>query len=76
MPATLNSASIPNVRASSGTMGTTYFPTSGSFNSLVNNLTIAVVVDSALPLLPVSNVSKMAAAGAFKVDGGTALRGR
>ena len=57
-------------------MGTTYFPTSGSFNSLVNNLTIAVVVDSALPLLPVSNVSKMAAAGAFKVDGGTALRGR
>ena len=48
MPNCLKRASIPKVRASSGTIGTTLSPIDLSLSSLVSNLTKIIVVDCSL----------------------------
>ena len=47
-----NSDSMPKVRASSGTIGTTSFPISGSFSILRSMPTKAMVVETSRPSLP------------------------
>src|SRR5713101_2431552 len=55
MPTWRKSDSMPKVRASSGTMGTTNFPISGSRIILRNILTKTMVVETSRPSLPSRN---------------------
>ena len=52
IPAILKSASRPKVRASSGTMGTTYFFSDSSLKRIAKIRTNAMVVDCGLLLAP------------------------
>ena len=52
MPYLLNSASMPNVRASSGTIGTTRRPISLSRSSFDSSRTNTIVVDALRPSVP------------------------
>src|SRR3954462_7801815 len=52
MPTWRNSASMPNVRASSGTIGTTSLPISLSRISLLSRRTNTIVVDALRPSVP------------------------
>ena len=54
---------MPNVRASSGMMGTIRLPISGSRRSLENIRTKAIVVEACRPCVPFRNSSKTSSAG-------------
>ena len=58
MPTVRNNDSMPNVRASSGTMGTMSLPISGSLSIFRSIPTNAIVVETSLPSLPSRNSLK------------------
>ena len=59
MPSCLNIPSIPNVRASSGTIGTIYLPSSLSRTSVDRILTNAIVVEISRSPVAVNIFSKV-----------------
>ena len=65
MPICLNMPSIPNVLASSGTIGTTRSPILESFKRLVISLTVAIVVETFLSPMPFIKGSKFLLSGIF-----------
>ena len=50
---------MPKVRASSGTIGTTNLPMSGSRSSFDSSRTNTIVVEAARPSVPLANSSKI-----------------
>src|SRR5216683_6341466 len=68
MPAVRKSDSMPNVRASSGTMGTTSLPISTSLSILRSMPTNAIVVETSLPSLPSWNSLKSSSWSAARGD--------
>ena len=73
----LNSASIPNVRASSGMIGTTREPHSGSFSRILSSRVNAVVVDAWIfSPVPTSNGSMISGFGMTNVFERTTRSGR
>src|ERR1022692_2606230 len=64
MPNCRNSDSMPNVRASSGMMGTTRLPSAGFLSSSVRTRTKAMVVDTSRPCEPASDSARYSSGGA------------
>jgi hypothetical protein len=65
MPTWRNSASMPKVRASSGTMGTTSLPICSCLSSFDSIFTNTIVVDALRPSVPFSNSSKVSPSSAL-----------
>ena len=63
MPAERNSPSMPKVRDSSGTIGTTFFPTFLSRSSVVRIRTKAMVVEISRSPVPLSWPSNLESSG-------------
>jgi len=63
MPIWRNSPSMPNVRASSGTIGTMFLPMFLSFSSVVRTRTKAIVVEISRSPVPSSTASNAASGG-------------
>ena len=64
MPTARNSDSMPNVRASSGTIGTISSPISLSRSSFDSIRTNTIVVEALRPSVPLKNSSKSSARAA------------
>ena len=65
MPNWRNSDSMPNVRASSGMIGTTRLPICGFFMSVVSRRTNAMVVDGCGAFEPPIRSAKFSSGGAW-----------
>jgi hypothetical protein len=76
MPSWRNIPSMPKVRASSGTMGTTRSPMPGSFTSVDNRRTKAIVVEISRCALPLSCAAKASSAGTGNCSSVTRRLGR
>src|SRR5210317_2673780 len=68
MPTCLNKASIPNVLASSGTIGTILLPISLSFSKSVITLTAAIVVEIFLSSEPEYNLVNALLSGIGRIS--------
>ncbi|KAG1438806.1 hypothetical protein G6F55_013866 [Rhizopus delemar] len=76
LPTCRNMPSMPNVRDSSGTLGTTRGPTSGSFSNSASTRTNAIVVENSRPSLPFRCEANASSAGVASGPGPAGRRGR